>query len=114
MVTLRDLGFTADPYASSVSSPGSTAPRSLALSQNYPNPFNAQTAIQLQSPAAAALEIFNLRGQLLRSIPVSPGSIEATWDGSDSEGRPASSGIYLYRLRSTRQASPVMRMTLIR
>ena len=114
MVTLRDLGFTADPYASSVSSPGSTFPRSLALNQNYPNPFNAQTAIQLQSPTAATLEIFNLRGQLLRFIPVSPGSIEATWDGTDSDGRPASSGIYLYRLRSTRQASPVKRMTLVR
>lgn len=114
MVTLRDIGFTVDPYASSVSSPTATVPRSLALDQNYPNPFNAETAIHLQVPTAASLEIFNLRGQLVRSIPVSSGSMETTWDGADSEGRPASSGIYLYRLRSTRQVSPIKRMTLIR
>ena len=114
MVTLRDIGFAVDPYASSVASPTATVPRSLALDQNYPNPFNAETAIHLQVPTAASLEIFNLRGQLVRSIPVSPGSIETTWDGADSKGRPASSGIYLYRLRSTRQVSPIKRMTLIR
>ena len=112
MVSLSEVVF---PTAVTGTMSPAATPSSPALSQNFPNPFNARTIIQIQSPDQAALEIFNLRGQLLRSIPISPGSIQATWDGTDSEGSHAGSGVYLYRLRiDDDHVLPLRRMTLLR
>ena len=109
VVSPADLGL---PTA--VTAPPAATPSAPTLGQNFPNPFNAQTAIRLQVAGKATLEIFNLHGQLLRSMPVPRGSSRITWDGTDSEGLEVGSGIYLYRLRVDGRTSPFRRMTLIR
>lgn len=93
-------------------------PTQSELLQNYPNPFNASTKIsyRLTEAAATSLEIFNLRGELVRSLVnevQSPGSYQVDWDGTDSEGREVSSGLYFYRLTSG-EVSQTQKMSLLR
>jgi len=84
--------------------PGSPGvPGRYFLSQNFPNPFNPQTTIIFDVPEGAGdrrvrVEIFNLRGQLVRALfsgEKKPGSYELVWDGKDFRGDEAASGIYL-------------------
>lgn len=67
-----------------------------------PNPFNPRTVISFTMPAAgsAALEIFDMRGRLVRALPAGDGEAgprSAVWDGRGDDGRSAASGVYLVR-----------------
>jgi hypothetical protein len=93
-------------------------PGSFFLAQNYPNPFNASTvvAFNLPRPASAALEIYNLAGESVRTITrglLQPGKNQITWDGLDQRGSEVSSGIYFYRLRAG-EWSQTRRLSLLR
>jgi len=84
-------------------------PDDFSLMQNYPNPFNGSTVIKfgLSRRAQATLTIFNLSGRLVRTIvnqSLPAGSYRATWDGTDSLGKPVASGVYLYRLKLGEQS----------
>ena len=107
---LTPLGVEDDPEAA--------VPTQSELLKNYPNPFNASTKIsyRLTEAAATSLEIFNLRGELVRSLVnevQSPRSYQIDWDGTDSEGREVSSGLYFYRLTSG-DVSQTQKMSLLR
>ena len=70
---------------------------------NYPNPFNPSTTISFtaKDPGHARLAIYNLKGQLVRSLlnsEVSGGKHSLAWDGRDDHGNATASGIYLYKL----------------
>jgi len=80
-------------------------PREYRLFQNYPNPFNRTTCIKYSLPydAYVTLEIFNILGQKIRTLVAKihkAGSYLVGWNGEDDQGRPLSSGVYLYRLRA--------------
>ena len=82
-------------------------PRRFELFQNYPNPFNPATTIPYQLPGTdqVRLEIFNLLGQRVATLldeEQPAGRHAAVWNGTDGAGRPVASGIYLYRLRTSR------------
>ncbi len=71
--------------------------------QVYPNPFSSEAKISfsLEKDAIVQLKIFNLRGQLLRTMnqPNLPkGEHSLTWNGRDDQDRSLASGIYLLRL----------------
>jgi hypothetical protein len=73
------------------------------LAQNYPNPFNAVTCInyQLAQPAFTTIKVYNLSGQLVRTLVKEKkpaGWYSARWDGRDNSGRAVASGIYFYHL----------------
>jgi Ca-activated chloride channel homolog len=83
-------------------SSASVVPR---LGPNAPNPFNAGTMIPYYLPAgrgltSVRLEIYSITGQRLWAAD--PGAILGSgsvyWDGRDSAGRPAATGVYLVRL----------------
>jgi FlgD Ig-like domain len=85
-------------------------PKGFALHQNYPNPFNAATEIAFEIPARASvtLTIFNILGQAIREIEIGEkpaGSYSIIWDGTDDAHRPASSGIYFYKVEAGAFAS---------
>ncbi len=87
--------------------PGGDAapPTEYALEQNYPNPFNPTTSIRYTLPKAGhvRLQIFNLRGELIRTLVDSYQAAESyqmSWDGENDQGQLMPSGIYLYRLQS--------------
>jgi hypothetical protein len=73
------------------------------LHQNYPNPFNPMTTIafELQANAQVRLAVYNIEGKQVRMLinnVLDKGLNKITWDGMDSYGNPAASGIYFYRL----------------
>jgi hypothetical protein len=69
---------------------------------NYPNPFNPSTNFYIKIPNAMSgkkenITIYNVKGQLIRILPVN-GSSTIQWDSRDMKGRIMSSGVYYYRL----------------
>jgi hypothetical protein len=73
------------------------------LHQNYPNPFNPTTSIDFDMPVqgTARLEIFNVKGQLVKTLvnsELNVGRHSYVWDGADESGAGVSSGIFFYRL----------------
>lgn len=82
----------------------SSPPQSFALLQNFPNPFNPETTIRfdLPHPSEVRLQIFNVHGQLLRTLfegALKPGAWQRAWDGKDARGNEVPSGVYFYRLQ---------------
>jgi len=76
------------------------------LHQNYPNPFNPTTHIpfELAKESKVKIEIFNAKGQFIRSLihrRFSPGLHVIQWDGKDLLGMKVNSGHYLYKLSTS-------------
>ena len=73
---------------------------------SYPNPFNSVTTIQFYLNDSIideniALNIYNLKGELIKSILVKNNFnrlFSAQWDGSDNHGKIVPSGIYFCKL----------------
>ena len=87
--------------------PGKTLPKDAVaefeLLRNYPNPFNPQTTISYDLPQSCqpSLKIYNMRGQLVRTLlgnEQSAGMHKVLWDGRDENGILVSSGVYMYKL----------------
>lgn len=73
------------------------------LLSNYPNPFNPETNISfnLAEAETATLEIFDIRGKLLKTIidkELPAGSHSYRWNGKTDNGSEVGGGIYIYRL----------------
>jgi hypothetical protein len=98
----------------------SGVPQAFALGQNYPNPFwsaatsrsagNPSTVISFQLPVVSTvkLSIYNLKGQLVRTLfdgEQSAGRYTASWDGTNTFGDRVASGIYLVRMQATPSAN---------
>ncbi|MCD4650466.1 MAG: T9SS type A sorting domain-containing protein [Candidatus Cloacimonetes bacterium] len=69
----------------------------------YPNPFNPVTTISfsVKEQETATLEIFNLKGQKIKSYHAFASGIhEVIWNGKDDKGNKVSSGLFFYRLKS--------------
>jgi len=78
--------------------------------QNFPNPFNPETWIPFQLPESAdvTVKIYNVFGQVVRTIDVGQKGIgrylskdEAIpWDGRNQNGDLVPSGVYFYQFRA--------------
>lgn len=84
--------------------PGSRTPPFLV--GNYPNPFNPETVIafKLREKSSVRLEVFNIRGELIRVLAdrvFNAGEIKVAWDGRDKQGQPAGSGVFIYRMETS-------------
>ncbi len=71
----------------------------------HPSPFKDSTQFTINAKAGSELElnIYNLKGQLIKSLQVqndASGTSHIIWDGKDANGKQIQSGIYLYRLDS--------------
>jgi hypothetical protein len=69
---------------------------------NYPNPFNPSTNIIVTVPSSMKysrkqIDIYNTLGQKINSLQV-PNQMVVQWNGKESTGKSAASGIYYYRL----------------
>jgi len=78
------------------------------LYENYPNPFNPTTTISFNLPknAPVNLEIFNLKGQKVRTLinsELKAGKHNIIWNGLDNDGKQVASGVYFYRLSNGEQ-----------
>ena len=94
------------------------SPQPVILLQNHPNPFNPSTMVPFYLPARMDVEItiYSIDGRLVKRLlqgSMPEGYREIAWDGTDEAGRPASSGLYLYRLR-TEKFIQAKKMILLR
>jgi len=83
-------------------------PDTYMLGQNYPNPFNPETVIRYQIPVQESvnLTVYNMMGQAIATLVdevQSPGYYVVVWDGRDDRHQPISTGIYIYRLKTSKQ-----------
>ncbi|MBN2103151.1 choice-of-anchor D domain-containing protein [bacterium] len=75
------------------------------LTQNFPNPFNPSTTIRYDLPEKTRVDliIYNVKGSRIRTLisgTGEPGTHAVTWDGRDSGGRHAPSGLYFCRIEA--------------
>jgi endonuclease I len=80
-----------------------SAERRFALHQNAPNPFNPTTTVSfsLSRDAQVELLVHDVAGRLVASLAhgeLPAGRHAVVWDGRDSRGLEAASGIYFYSL----------------
>ena len=97
---------------------GINRPLSFILSGNVPNPFNPTTAISygVTQAGQVSLVIHNVLGQRVATLVNDvrdPGIYTISWNGRDDLGRPAASGVYVYRLTAA-EGVLVRRMLLVR
>jgi len=74
----------------------------------YPNPFNPSTAIhfRLREPALVRLQIFNINGQLVRTLvegELAAGAHVYHWNARNQKNGSVSTGTYFYRLQAGTQ-----------
>jgi hypothetical protein len=78
----------------------------IRLFPNYPNPFNPGTTIafEISDPGRVWLDIFDVSGrlvaELIRDQEYPSGRHDLTWNGTDTDGAPLSSGVYYCRLQA--------------
>jgi photosystem II stability/assembly factor-like uncharacterized protein len=83
----------------------------VALLPNVPNPFNPTTTLRFVVPARerVTLAIYDVAGRHVRTLVDGireAGMNEAVWNGTDANGDPVASGIYVTRLEvGTQRAS---------
>jgi len=82
-------------------------PERTLLDQNYPNPFNGATVIRYTVHAGregrVRLAVYDLLGREITVLvdgTQGPGERTVIWNGNDAAGRPAVSGVYVYRLEA--------------
>ena len=93
---------------------------------NYPNPFNPSTTISfelsIENAESVRIEIYNLKGQKVRTLPVTLNGYEREsskqysvyWDGGNQNDKPISSGIYLYKLVVNDKNTKSKKMVLLK
>lgn len=84
----------------------------------YPNPFNPDVniAFNLALSNDVTVEIFNIRGQKVRSLhrgKLSGGNHSLRWDGCDGNGLGVASGMYFARIQ-TKNESKTIKMMLMK
>ncbi|MBN2000952.1 T9SS type A sorting domain-containing protein [candidate division KSB1 bacterium] len=75
------------------------------LLQNYPNPFNPTTTIEytIKNRGWVTLSIYNVIGEHVTKLTDrlhAPGNYSVIWNGTDTDGNKAKSGIYFCRIRA--------------
>jgi hypothetical protein len=93
-----ELSFAMYPGLTGIAGDGSL-PERYGIISNYPNPFNGITMIELSgfTDDNLAVEIYDIAGRLVRSIPTG-GAKRVAWDGSDASGNDVAAGIYFARM----------------
>jgi hypothetical protein len=76
----------------------------------FPNPFNPSTNLRYSMKEAGdvSIEVYNVKGQLLKSFNNNhnqAGYYQVNWDGRDSNGSLAGTGVYFYRMISGKYTS---------
>ncbi len=83
---------------------------------NYPNPFNPDeigTTISFSNTKPSKIEIYNIKGQLVKNFNLESEQSMVIWDGKDYNGVQVANGIYFYKL-SCMNKSIVRKMILLR
>jgi flagellar hook capping protein FlgD len=80
------------------------APTGYALYPNVPNPFNPSTSIAFDVPSGGAdvfVAVFDSHGRLVKTLQKGnavAGRHDVSWNGTDENGKPVTSGVYFCRM----------------
>ncbi|MFH1961688.1 MAG: FlgD immunoglobulin-like domain containing protein [bacterium] len=91
----------------------------------YPNPFmpNSNTEIifggdnvpqEYRLTSHANIEIFNIAGELIKTIEETDGDGKAVWDGRNDDGERVASGIYIYLITNHNDEKVMGRIGIIK
>lgn len=85
-------------------------PTVIKLYGNYPNPFNPETTISfdLAEQSPVTIEVFNIKGQKVSTLVrdnFASGHHSVVWNGTDSNGKPVSSGVFFYKMSTPNHVS---------
>lgn len=100
------------PHVTSVANKGDI--NEFKIEQNFPNPFISQTNLTYTLPkdAKIKLEVFDIRGQLVRSLidpqVSSSGTYNIQWDGRNNLGESVVGGVYFAKLTSENYMKTIM------
>ncbi len=93
------------------------------LKQNYPNPFHTATTISFftaENTEDAEISIYNIKGQKIKKYSIFNPSkaghgnqYSISWDGTDENNKPVSSGIYFYKMKAGKYTA-VKKMVLMK
>lgn len=80
-------------------------PVAFELSASFPNPFKAivNLAIKILKPTEVRMMIYNLNGQLIRTLPkraLRPGNHSLVWDGATEHGKQVPAGVYFLHVKA--------------
>ncbi len=96
----------------------SQTPSNFKLEQNYPNPFNPSTTInyelKITNYEKSKLVIFNILGEKVKEFVLSEPKGSVVWNGTNEIGKEVSSGVYFYRLETSRRFSEVKKMVFLK
>ena len=97
---------------------GLAIPTEYALHNNYPNPFNPVTNIKYDLPeqTQVRISVYNTIGQHVIDLvneDQSAGFYQLQWNGLSKQGKPVSSGLYIYRL-TTPEFTKSAKMTYLK
>jgi len=97
---------------------GLAIPTEYALHDNYPNPFNPITNIKYDIPenTQVRISVYNTIGQHVIDLvneEQAAGFYHLQWNGLNKQGRPVSSGLYIYRL-TTPEFNQTEKMTYLK
>jgi len=122
-LALSDVGLNEGANVRKVDGYIKFTPEMTALLPNYPNPFNPDTFLpyQLNGPAKVVMRIYNVSGQLVRTLDVGPrqagfyvDKMDAMyWNGRSEAGERVASGVYFYQLEAGK-FSAVRKLTIIK
>jgi hypothetical protein len=92
-------------------------PEQTTMKNAYPNPFRAGSStnieVSLKAGEAGTVTIYNVLGQVVRTISVTEGNHMINWNGRDSRGNACGSGIYFYKL-STPSINMTKKMVIVK
>ena len=94
-----------------------TLPKNFKLHPTYPNPFNALTTISFDLPSRenVRLDIFNIQGSYVTTLTdkkFAAGFHQLQWDGRNSSGALAGSGVYFIKIKTDRHFATVKTILL--
>jgi len=103
LTTLRVYRYGQHLTSVEAEKPG--VPQTFSLEQNFPNPFNPTTTIRfaIQSAAMTEIAVYDILGRkvvTLTAEALTPGYYTVNWDGKNSGGSTAASGVYFVRMNT--------------
>jgi hypothetical protein len=113
-----DAGYTLDFQAVSAVG-GPQVPTVARITGAWPNPFNPRLTVSydLAHEGEAVLSVYGVDGGLVRTLVwdrLAAGRHEVVWNGEDSRGRRAASGVYFVRLQAGTGSGHLTRVTLLK
>jgi len=105
MQEMEDFITALQEILGSLGAPDSRTSATTELYGNFPNPMRLSTEIKfsLASAGEARIEIYNIRGQLVRTLVsghTHRGHHSVEWDATDARGAPVAPGAYFFRLET--------------